>query len=491
MKRTTQKMFIGIGIFASGYFLYLLLLSITRPLIPFYRAISFTVSMALIVFLYDAIKQLFTKAVNAMFQYREIDYRSFLKHFSNVLITFVDLNKLSTVIVKTLYDFYDLSGAAILLYREGTGKYTLAYAYGQICEETSLDMINPLVAYLQEQSAIIVKSRLQKEKGASLEVLRVLEALQTELCMPLIFKNKLIGILHLGQKRSGKGYTIDDVDAFATLESQIAVAINNAILFKRQEETHVLLAQKNKMDAIIALSSGINHEINNPLSIISMRCQNFLRKFAGGKFMTASDIVKNAQDVIESSLRNATRAHSITKRLANFARPSTEEMDFQPVNIKECVPECIDLIGKKQFYSDNIMIHIDIPDSISDVYADKVHFQQVLYNVVMNAYHAIEKKGTITFKAYEQGKMKVVLEVHDTGCGIAPEDLDKIWEPFYTTKPTNPVPGTRTTGSGLGLSLVKRYIESSGGTVDIKSTVGKGTIFYFTLVKVNKEKGHE
>ena len=111
-----------------------------------------------------------------------------------------------------------------------------------------------------------------------------------EYCIsPLVFKDKLIGILNLGAKRDGSSYSNEDEDAFLTLESQISIAINNAILFKVQKETQVLLAQKNKMDAIIALSSGINHEINNPLSIISMRCQNFLRKLSAGKFAGASE----------------------------------------------------------------------------------------------------------------------------------------------------------------------------------------------------------
>jgi len=245
------------------------------------------------------------------------------------------------------------------------------------------------------------------------------------------------------------------------------------------------------MDAIIALSSGINHEINNPLSIISMRCQNFLRKLSAGKFSGASEVVKNAQEVIDSSLRNANRAHLITKRLANFAQPAGQKINFQPLAIKESILECIDLIGKKQFFSDNITLNIDIPDLLPDIYADKVHFQQVLYNIIINAYHAIENNGTITFKAYEKGRAKVAIEISDTGNGIPQENIDKIWEPFYTTKPTNPPPGQKATGSGLGLSLVKRYIESSGGTVAVISEPRQGTTFYLTLVKVTQEQNNE
>jgi signal transduction histidine kinase len=419
-----------------------------------------------------------------------IDYKRFLKNFSTALLTVVDLNKLCELIVNTLYDFYGLQSASIFLFSEGKDIFLVAYACGEQPGVNSIEKSNAFARYLHDHQTVLNKQTLDTT-GPEKEIVAMLSALSAEMCIPLVFKDKLIGILNLGAKRSLEPYTEDDEEAFLTLESQISIAVNNAILFKVQKESQVLLAQKNKMDAIIALSSGINHEINNPLSIISMRCQNFLRKLSSGKFTGAADVVKNAQEVIESSLRNANRAHLITKRLANFAQPAGQKMNFQPLSIKDSVLECIDLIGKKQFFSDNITLNIDLPDSLSCIYADKVHFQQVLYNIIMNAYHAIERNGTISFKAYEKGRTKVMLEISDTGIGIPPENIDKIWEPFYTTKPTNPLPGQKATGSGLGLSLVKRYIEGSGGTVTVDSASHKGTVFLITLVKVTQGQNGE
>lgn len=419
-----------------------------------------------------------------------IDYKQFLKNFSTALLTVVDLNKLCELIVNTLYDFYSLTNASIFLFSESKDIFLVAYACGEQPGVSSIEKKGLFARYLHDHQTVLNKQTLD-QSGPDKAIVAMLNGLSAEMCIPLVFKDTLIGILNLGPKRSGEPYTEDDEEAFLTLESQISIAVNNAILFKVQKESQVLLAQKNKMDAIIALSSGINHEINNPLSIISMRCQNFLRKLAAGKFAGASDVVKNAQEVIESSLRNANRAHLITKRLANFAQPAGQKMNFQPISIKESVLESIDLIGKKQFFSDNITLNLEIPDSLPYIYADKVHFQQVLYNIIMNAYHAIERDGTISFKAYEKGRTKVVLEISDTGIGIPPENIEKIWEPFYTTKPTNPLPGQKATGSGLGLSLVKRYVEGSGGTVSVESESHKGTLFLITLVKVTQGQNGE
>ena len=456
-----------------------------------YNLPALVATLFILLFMYEPVGDILEESeVEPAPQPNAINYKQFLKHFSTALLTVVDLNKLCELIVKTLYDFCELRSASILLHSDSKDLLILAYATGEQPHITSIKESHPIVGYLEEHQTVVNTQRMRRDFPDE-TVTAILDDLLCEMCIPLIFKDKLIGILTLGAKTSGESYTPEDEEAFLTLESQISIAINNALLFKVQKESQVLLAQKNKMDAIIALSSGINHEINNPLSIISMRCQNFLRKLASGKFITASEVVQNAQEVIESSLRNANRAHMITKRLANFAQPAGKKMNFQPLSIKDSIVECIDLIGKKQFFGDNITLNIDIPDNLPDIYADKVHFQQVLYNIIMNAYHAVEQNGTITFRAFEKGRTKIVVEIHDTGIGIPHENVEKIWEPFYTTKPTNPLPGQKATGSGLGLSLVKRYIESSGGSVSVTSAPQMGTTFSLTLVKVTKENGNE
>lgn len=474
-----SALFVVLGtVFFSGY--YVLVNKLAISFSSYWFPVLFII---LTISYFDSLNRFFMGLIYKVLPGQGINYAAFLKNFSGVLMTIVDVDKLSSVVVNTLYEFYELTSASIFLFDEKKKNYALIYQCGKEIDCDSISKNEGIVDYLKSTHGILIRNRCGKSEE-HLNCRRIMETVSSYLCIPLLFKDNLLGFVFLGRKRSGHDYTAEDEESFFTLESQMSVAFNNAILFKAQKEAHVLLAQKNKMDAIIALSSGINHEINNPLSIISMRCQNFLRKVASGKFITASEVVRNAQEVIESSLRNANRAHLITKRLASFAKPVQEEMELQPVTVKDCIKECIDLIGKKQFFSDNIVINMEIPDSIPQIYADRVHFQQVLYNMIMNAYHSIEKNGTITFRTYEKGSRRIVLEIEDTGCGIEEENLDKIWEPFFTTKPTNPVPGSKATGSGLGLALVRRYIESSGGSLNVKSVVGKGTTFYINLVKV-------
>ena len=483
MNTIIKNIFVLSCILCIGYVLFIIVYFVLLDVIPQAEISAFVISMALLVLLYDSLKMIMVNAIRLFVSATPIDYQQFMKNFSNILITVVDVNQLAQIIVKTFYDFYELTNASIMIYHESKKVYLTAYACGHSLRRGALDSGNPFVTYLKGSTTILRKDIIRKKKIDN-TIMRILDDYNASVSIPLVFENKLIGVLFLGKKKSGKRFTPEDIKSFTLLESQISMAINNAILFKGQKDTYALLAQKNKMDAIIALSGGINHEINNPLTIISMRCQHFLRKLSSGEFHTESDIIANAHGVIEASLRNASRAHGITKRLARFAQPSGDAIHVQPVSIAACIYECVDLIGRKQFAKDNIPIHITIPDECSFIYADPVHFQQVIYNILMNAYHAIEENGIITCTARSNGNARVVLEIHDTGCGIAPENIERIWEPFYTTKPAHPLGEEgKVTGSGLGLSLVKRYLESTGGTVHVKSTLGHGTTFYLILIK--------
>ena len=125
-------------------------------------------------------------------------------------------------------------------------------------------------------------------------------------------------------------------------------------------------------------------------------------------------------------------------------------------------------------------IELDIPESLPQVYAEETSLVQVFYNLIVNAYHAIDRNGRITVMARDnRPDGRIVVDITDTGKGISPEVMDRIFEPFFTTKPTNIVPGgsDRFTGTGLGLAFVQKYMEDLGGLITVASQPGKGTTF--------------
>jgi signal transduction histidine kinase len=141
------------------------------------------------------------------------------------------------------------------------------------------------------------------------------------------------------------------------------------------------------------------------------------------------------------------------------------------------VDEVFSCIGR-DFEKDGIKVKLDIPADLT-INVVPVQFQQVIMNLVLNAYEAMQPRGgTLSVKAMEQND-KIVFTIADTGCGISPENLGRIFEPFFSTK-TRSSPASRT-GAGLGLAFCAEIIEAHNGTISVRSEQIKGTEFTITL----------
>jgi len=414
-----------------------------------------------------------------------VNYHLLFQSFSSVILSMVDPDKITDMAVKMFYDAYGMDRVSIFMLISEKQTYKLQTAIGAKLEMDLLSETHPLIKHLKGHFRVIARKEAMglRDRRAG----EFFRATKSEICIPLEAKRTLIGFLLLGRKTDGSSYTQEDMKIFDVMEGQISVALNNALFFKTERESFELMAQRNKMDAVIALSGGVNHEINNPLSIISMKCQNFLRKVSQNKFASPEEALENAQNVIESSLKNAGRAHTITKRLGNFAKPSRDAAELEELDVYAYVQECLDLAGRKQLEHDNVFVHVDIPVNIGKIICDKLHLQQILFNLINNSYHAIGHDGNIFVRARDIGEEKICISIEDDGCGIKKEVLDKIWEPFFTTKPNQPSKENKFTGTGLGLSLVKRYVENSDGKIEMESEVNVGTKFFLYFKKADKD----
>lgn len=223
------------------------------------------------------------------------------------------------------------------------------------------------------------------------------------------------------------------------------------------------MAQADKLASIGELSSGIAHEINNPLGIILGYTQLLLRSENrdSDRFNDLKTIEKHVQS-----------CKAIVENLLNFARTSSPEKDM--LNIHTVID---DVIGFMRHHSnlENIHIQTVFDDGIPPVLMDEKKIKQVLINLLMNAIHAVERKGTIKITTRPNPSAnRVMVEVADNGHGIQEDDLQRIFDPFFTTKPTGE-------GTGLGLSVSYGIIRGHGGNITVKSDPGQGAAFTFTL----------
>ena len=223
------------------------------------------------------------------------------------------------------------------------------------------------------------------------------------------------------------------------------------------------IAQADKLASIGQLSAGIAHEINNPLGIILGYTQLLIRN-------EPPETEKyNDLKTIEKHVRSC---KSIVEDLLNFARSSKPNKDV--IRMDEAIDDVLDFIQQHAGLED-IEIQKNYDASVPEMLLDEKKIKQVLMNLIMNAKHAIGKKGTLRISTgLKPSDGQVVVKIADTGHGIEKKNLARIFDPFFTTKPTGE-------GTGLGLSVSYGIIKNHGGDILVESEVGQGSTFTIVL----------
>ncbi len=249
----------------------------------------------------------------------------------------------------------------------------------------------------------------------------------------------------------------------ATLEQKVA---------ERTRALHLAQAEAlrgEKLASVGLLAAGIAHELNNPLTGVLTFSTLMRKKMPEGS--------QDAED-LDLVIRETKRCAAIIRRLLDFAREKTPEKKFADLN--RLVEDTVRIVERPANLRD-IAIALELDPALPQVWADADLVKQVVMNMLVNAQHAIEEKGTITVrtrlvpepKSPEAGApavRMVEIAVIDTGCGIPEKDLQRIFDPFFTTKGVGK-------GTGLGLSVSHGIVKAHGGAIEVESAVGEGTTF--------------
>ena len=232
-------------------------------------------------------------------------------------------------------------------------------------------------------------------------------------------------------------------------------------LKKRTEQ----LMQARKLASLGVLTSGVAHELNNPLNNISTSIQILIEELEKG------NIEQKLNRLIEVE-KQVERAKNIIKALLEFSH--AKSLSFKRVQFKNLVKKSIELI--KEEMPDEISINMNVPENI-EANLDPKRVQQVLINLMLNSIQAMMEGGVLTIRAWESiedDEKMLYFQVQDTGHGISKQDVNKIFDPFFTTKDVG-------IGSGLGLSISHSIIEQHEGRIDVESIPGKKTKFTVIL----------
>ncbi|MDX2454676.1 sensor histidine kinase [Desulfosarcina sp.] len=254
------------------------------------------------------------------------------------------------------------------------------------------------------------------------------------------------------------------------------VMVNQIFQADRQKAETMVAAERNcQLASIGQLAAGVAHEINNPLALINETAGYVKDLFTlKQQYQEDTELVEH----IDSILDAVARCGTITRQLLGFAR--NFDVHTQPINLNDMVTDVINFHKKEAEYR-NIKIHVDIPEAIPLIETDRGKLQQIILNLVNNAFQAIDNGCFLGVRAEMDGPEHVRLFIQDNGCGISEEHLNKVFEPFFTTKKEGK-------GTGLGLSITYGLVKKLHGNITVQSRTGQGTTFVVTLPVQLKEE---
>ena len=229
------------------------------------------------------------------------------------------------------------------------------------------------------------------------------------------------------------------------------------------------LSQAEKLSSIGLLAAGVAHEVNTPLAVISSYSQMLSKQINGDEKKSA---------VLDKIIKQTFRASEIVNSLLNFSRTSGTE--FGPVDVNKVIRDTLNLL-EHQFKVGRVKVNEELSSELPPIFGNAGKLQQVFLNLFLNAKDAMPEGGTLHVATSRERGIRV--RVADSGSGIAPEHIARIYDPFFTTK-TAPKDGRK--GTGLGLSVTYGIIQEHAGKIRVDSAVGAGTTFILDFPLMRK-----
>lgn len=511
------------GVFAAATFLVQEVL--VRFGVP--QSWRYAISLFIIVLGYDPIRNFLVNLTDKYLFQKKYDYQKILKDATRGMSKIESLQHLLALVVHFVTMKMRVKNAAIMMRRKDN-EMELGFqrGYEKVFLEYRLDETNPLIIYLRAEKEPIEVERVReyidaggkkKVKGERLPhaydfqaILLTMQELSAACAIPSFLGRELQSVLLLGEKKSGDLYTPEDLNVLFTLAQESAIAIENAKLFdeaiaktnqltkineqleysrsllmkalretevanKQLQDTQAQLIHEQKMATLGRLAASVGHEVNNPLTILSMNVSRAILKYRKNPDLKVGEIL----ELFQKMEQNIGRIKAVVNTLTGLLKKS-EKGKFEPLSLKLILEETLPLV-QFQTYLDNLSgteVDFDIPGSIPLVRGDLERLQEVFLNLFINAYHAMagrrNRRIRVTAEIDPENNKNLAIHFTDNGSGMAEEVMRKIFNYGFTTKP----PGK---GSGMGLYMCKYIIELHGGDIKVGSKIGEGTTFTITL----------
>ena len=270
--------------------------------------------------------------------------------------------------------------------------------------------------------------------------------------VPIVVRDKAYGSLYASEKQGAEAFSEVDEGLAVVLAAQAAIAIENAYALRALREAQEELIRKEKLATLGQLAGGVGHELRNPLGVIknSVYYLNMI--------LPQDEKIRKHLGILDREVANSNR---IVTELLDFARVKT------PVRQAASLATIVRAALERLLLPESVTLHLDLNETMPTVSIDAHQVGQIVLNFLQNAVQAMPDGGRLTVSTRED-RESLLAAVEDTGAGIPPENLARVFQPLFTTKAK---------GIGLGLALARDLAEANGGRIAVESRVGQGSRF--------------
>jgi len=463
-----------------------------------YFPIFFFVLIALV---FGPLKSGVQRFVDRIFYKGKYDYQKTIKHVSRMIVSVLEYDAIARLLTDAVVDTMLLKHCAVFLLDSSghrfikltTNKRHILPGLPDTLHESSA-----LVGLLKAHRRPVIKRKIPKQAATAdtKDVLSDLETLKAEVVLRLMFKERLNGLIVLGEKRSGDLFTQEDMDLLETLSSQSALAFENARSYKviddlnkdlekkveqrtlalkealfEKERTQEQLIRSESLAAIGQLVAGVAHELNNPLTSVTSLIQSTIEDI--GRLDKKNPLDVNLVDDLKFADKELVRARSIVTSLLGLSRQT--QTYSESVDINTVVKDALRVLHNQYKHCNLNIVETYVRD-LPDIKGNFANLGQVALNVIQNAIQAVvETKGTISLSThFDAATGQVVFLCKDTGPGIPEAVRQDIFKPFFTTKAVGK-------GTGLGLYICHEIVVKHRGTLKLVDADGPGAAFEIRL----------
>ena len=398
------------------------------------------------------------------------DYQQELSEATRIIPTMLNLEQLGSYILTKIRDTMAVDKIALLTYTESEHAYSVLTSLGLDQDTTFKVKIgenSALAGLLRNATTPLVKEEMEKlgtipEQAMEL-ALKHLDSLGAELCVPLMVKEDLTGILTLSNKRTGEMFSEEDLSLLSTIANQVALTIEYIKAVDRivSEQRYVGLGKA---------AMRMAHDIKNPLVPLKTFLQILPDKYPK-EFSKMSKIdAEFTGRFYESALEGVDRINLLIERALHYARHP--QPAFSPVELASLLDDVL-IQEEVSIKKAKIELQKQYDSADNNIKADGDQLIELFSNLIGNSIDAMEDSPVKKLTVKTQGLTeRVAVEITDTGCGIPKQRIGTIFDPFITYKHK---------GSGLGLAIAKKIVDDHKGIIELKSEPGKGTTFRIIL----------